>query len=429
MELTPKQQIVELVAKSNKILVLTHINPDGDALGSAIALSLALKKLDKNVTLVCQDAVPNILNFLPNTDQIQLDIQNQRDFIISINTNKVKVDKLGYKQVPEEGRLDIIITSKDGQLSQDDISIKPGTSKFDLIFVLDAPELERIGKIYDDNPDIFYEVPIINIDHHSGNDYFGRVNWVDLTATSTAEILVSLLESLGRDKPLFDSEIATALLTGVITDTGSFQHNNTTPKSFTVAAQLVAAGARQQEIIQHVFKTKPLSTLKLWGKVLSNIHEEKKYRFVWSQVSREDYQAFNAEESETSGVIDELLKTVPNIDFAMLITERRDALNVSLRSVGKGVNVAELAQVLGGGGHELAAAFQLANTDLAESKDKVLIRVKEFQAKRLGLATDLPGDDFESPKHEELDLDYDEFDSRRSESEVDEVPLDEIDVT
>lgn len=428
MELTPKQQIVELVNNSKNILILTHINPDGDALGSSLALVLALRKLGKDVVAACQDAVPSALKFLPQNNDIQADIQSQKDFIISLNTSSAKVDKLGYKQIPEGNRLDIIITSKSGEFSQSDVTVTPGTARFDLIFVLDSPELERAGKIYNNNPDVFYEVPIINIDHHGGNDYFGRVNWVDLTATSTAEILVSLLESLGRDKPLFDSEIATALLTGIITDTGSFQHNNTTPKSFTVAAQLVAAGARQQEIIQHIYKTKPLSTLKLWGKVLSNIREEKKHRFVWSQVTINDYNTFGAQESETSGVIDELLKTVPNIDFAILFSERSDGLHGSLRGVGKGVNVAEIAQKLGGGGHELAAAFQLPNTDLADSRDKILVQIKEIQAQRLGLISDMSRE-FEESRQPDNYRDYDEFDSRKSNGQVDEVPLDQIDVT
>ncbi|EKD57043.1 MAG: hypothetical protein ACD_58C00016G0002 [uncultured bacterium] len=431
MELTPKQQIVELVNNSKKILVLTHVNPDGDAIGSTLALVMGLRKLNKEVVAACQDVVPNALNFLPETSEIKSDIQNQRDFIISINTTNAKVDKLGYKQNPVENRLDIVITPKSGEFSQGDVTITPGAAKFDLIFVLDAPELERTGRIYDNNPDVFYEVPIINIDHHSGNDYFGRVNWVDLTATSTAEILVSLLESLGREKSVFDGEIATALLTGIITDTGSFQHNNTTPKSFTVAAQLVAAGARQQEIIQHIYKTKLLSTLKLWGKILSNIHEERKHRFVWSEVRIDDFRIFNAHESETSGVIDELLKTVPDIDFAILLSEKNDGLHVSLRGVGRGINVAELAQKFGGGGHELAAAFQIPGSSLADARDKILVQIKEVQAKRLGLITEaynnIPSSNTTSDNYSKS---FEDFETRNPEDQsVDEVPLDQIDVT
>lgn len=429
MELTPKQQIVELVSKSQRILILTHINPDGDALGSTLALFLALKKMGKEVVAYCQDAMPQALKFLPEINQIVNDFQSQRDFIISIDISNTKVDRLGYKQRQEENKLDIIITPKDGELSEKNITFQASSAKFDLVFVLDSSEIERVGKIYEENSNIFYEVPIVNIDHHPGNDYFGKVNWVELTATSTAEILVSFLESLGREKSLFDPEIATALLTGIITDTGSFQHGNTTPKSFTVAAQLVAAGGRQQEIVQHIFRTKPLSMLKLWGKILSNINEESKYRFVWSKVEATDYLNFKAQESETAGVVDELLKTVPNIDFALLFSERQNGFNVSLRGVDKSVNVAEIARLFNGGGHELAAAFQMPNTTFEESKDMILVRIKEFQAKRLGfLNNELNNNiDYQKPANNYSNNGYHQEDIEKTNQ--DEVPLDQIEVT
>lgn len=385
MELTPKQQIVELINNSKNILITTHINPDGDSLGSSLALAMALAKLEKNVQIASSDPVVEMLKFLPKNQDIKTNFNYSKDIIISISTSQMKIEKLGYRHLPEENKLDIIITPKSGFITQKDIFLNSGSSKFDLIFVLDAPDLERVGKIYDENTDLFYETPMVNIDHHPGNSYFGKVNWVELTATSTAEILVSLIESLGRGTNLFDAEISTCLLTGIITDTGSFQHANTTPKSFTVAAQLVAAGAHQQEIVQHIYKTKPLSTLKLWGKILSSINEEPKHRFVWSVVYKNDFLVLEAKETETAGVVDELLKTVPNIDFAMLFSEKQGGLNVNLRGVGKGVNVAEIARSFGGGGHELAAAFYLKDRDFDEAKDNILIRVKEYQAKKLGL--------------------------------------------
>ncbi len=383
MELSPKQQIVELVNKSKNILLITHVNPDGDALGSILALHEVLRVLGKNPTAVCSDTHPKVLNFLPNIEKIKNDADVSKDFIISVNTLKGKISKLGYKNYPNENKLNIIITPDTGvNLTKDDISFNYSQLKFDLVFVLDAPSEERLGSFYINNPDLFYETPIINIDHHPTNSYFGKVNWVDLTATSTSEILVSLIESLGRGKNIFSPEVATALLTGIITDTGSFQHPNTTPKSFTVAAQLVAAGGNQQQIIKHVFKTKTLSTLKIWGKVLSNIKEEKEYRFIYSSVSATDYKLFNADPSETAGVVDELLKTAPSIDFALLLTERSGNLHGSLRSASENIDVAEIAKMFGGGGHKMAAAFQVNNRSLAESEDQVIDTIKKFQLQK-----------------------------------------------
>lgn len=385
MELSAKQQIVELIKDSQKILICTHTNPDGDALGSVLALYLALKKIGKDVIVISPSPPSQAFQFLPALKEVKENFTDSKDFVISIDTSKVKVDKLGYKNFPEEKKLDITITPQQGNFSAEAVSFHQGSFKFDLIMVLDSPDLERLTTIYDQNPDLFYEIPVINIDHHPGNEHFGKINWIDLTATSTSEILVALLESLGREKSLFDPDIATALLTGIITDTGSFQHSNTTPKSFTVAAQLIAAGARQQEIIRHVYKTKALSTLKLWGKILSRVQEEKEYRFVWSEIGTADFIEAQAKENEAAGVIDELLKTAPEIDFALLLSERKDGVHGSLRGVQKGVNVAEIAKIFGGGGHEAAAAFHLSGINLVNAKEQIIGRIKRFQAKKLGL--------------------------------------------
>jgi len=382
MELTAKQQITELVRTSQKILICTHINPDGDALGSALALNLALKKMGKDITLISPDVAPKVFQFLPSLDIIKEGINGAKDFVISVDTSKIKVDKLGYKNLPEDNKLNIIITPSQGRFSSEMVTFKEGSSKFDLIIALDSSDLERLGKTYELNTDLFYEVPVVNIDHHAGNDHFGKVNWVDITATSTAEILVALLESLGRDKSLFDPDIATCLLAGLITDTGSFQNSNTTPKSFTVAAQLIAAGARQQEIIKHIYKTKPLSTLKLWGKALSNIHEEISYKFVWSALGSDDFLSSSASENEASGVVDELLKTVPSIDFALLLTEKQDGVHGSFRGVQKGVSVAEIAKLFGGGGHEMAAAFRMNGVKLPDVEASIISQVKNYQNSR-----------------------------------------------
>jgi phosphoesterase RecJ-like protein len=395
MEQTPKQQTVELVRNAKKIIVFSHHNPDGDALGSALALTLALRKLGKEVTVANSDPVPNTFKFLPAQEQIVSELATSGEFVISVNTNGIEVDKLGYKNVVEEQKLNIVIKTNKGAITQDLLTFKSSGASADLIFVLDTNDVDRLGSIYDRYTGLFYETPIINIDHHPGNDYFGKVNWIDLTATSTCEILVSLLESLStlakpagaeaaaKTPSLIDADIATLLLTGLTTDTGSFQNTNTTPKSFTVAAQLVAAGARQQEIVQHIYKTKSLSTLKLWGKILSGVQYDPTHRFLWSTVSGTDFTAFGASETETTGVVDELLKSAPNIDFALLLSEKSQGLYASLRGVNKMVSVAQIAELFGGGGHEMAAAFRIPNGSLGENESEVIEKIRAFQASRL----------------------------------------------
>ena len=379
-ELTPKQQVIETLRNSNKIILFTHKGPDGDALGSLLALQLALTKMGKEVTAVCNDITPSVFSFLPSIGLIGQDFTGSRDFIISVDISKVKADKVMYKVNGEN--LDIIITPKKGKFDKKQVSFKDGGYKYDAVVILDSPDMERIGSVYEKNAELFYELPVINIDHHAGNSHFGKINLVDLTATSTSEILVSVMEALAGDPKFIDEEIATALLTGIITDTNSFQNANTTPKSLTVAAQLVASGGRQQDIIKNIYKTKPLSTLRLWGRVLSNLHDEKDYRFVWSEIYKKDYLEVGASETESSGVVDDLLKTASGIDFALLLSEKNGDLHGSLRSTSAATSVLEIAKLFNGGGHPMAAAFQISGTSLLESSSSIIQRIREYQRER-----------------------------------------------
>jgi phosphoesterase RecJ-like protein len=375
MELSPKQQFIDLINKSVSPLILTHQRPDGDALGSLLALQMVLKKMSKQVSAICVDPVPQVFEFLPNSSEVTQEFSGTRDFVISVDAENIKPDKIYYKV--ENGKLNIVITPKSGQFTPEMVSTIDGNFKYDLIIVLDSTDPERLGISFEAHPDLFYETPVINIDHHPGNDYFGTVNIVDLTATSTSEILVSLIEALGQK---FEPDVATALLTGITTDTGSFQNANTTPKSLTIAAQLVAAGGRQQEIIRNIYKTRSLSTLKLWGIVLSNMKLETEGRFIWSAISTNDFEQAGAKEDESNGVIDELLKTASGVDFALLLSERNGGVHGSLRSVAKGVDVSAIAAIFGGGGHTVAAAFQVEDSDLNQATKKIIEKIKQNRA-------------------------------------------------
>lgn len=375
MELTPKQQVLERIKGANKILITSHKNPDGDALGSMLALLLFFKKIGKEAVVAMDEVAPEVFSFLPSFGEVSQTFTSTRDFIISVDVSSVKADKILYKV--QEGRLNIIITPKSGQFDASMVEFQGGGHHFDLVIVLDSPDLERLGSIYDKNPDIFFETPVINIDHHPGNDFFGQVNLVDLTSTSTAEILISILEALSPDKSPFDEEIATCLLTGIITDTNSFQNANTTPKSLTVSAQMVAAGARRDEIIRRIYKTRSLSTLRLWGRVLTNIHDEKGYGFVWSTLFKKDFADVEAGETESGGVIDELLKTISGANFVLLLSEKGDTVSGSLRSVEKGFDVSAIAKLFDGGGHPMAAGFEINKSTLEESSPMILQRIRE----------------------------------------------------
>ncbi len=381
MELTPKQQALERIKSAQNILLLTHKQPDGDAVGSILALTMALRKMDKQVTPVIQDPVPQVFNFLPGKEFIVTEFASGNDFIVAVNMAQTGLKKLGYKKDEESQRLLIMLTPERGQIRNEDIQFETTSYGIDLIVTLDCNSIDRLGDFYNHHTSLFYETPLVNIDHHADNEQFGTVNWVDVTATSTAEILVSLLEALGRETSLLDADIATNLLTGITTDTASFQNTSTTPKSLTVAAQLVALGARQQEIIQRIYKEHPISTLKLWGKALAKIKQRDDLHVLWTTLAKNDFEDANADETQTNGLIDNLLKTAQGVSFVFLLSEKHDGIHASFRSVEKGIPVSDIAKLLGGGGHEVAAGAEIDDT-LSGAEERVLHAIETFWEKR-----------------------------------------------
>ncbi len=379
MELTPKAQAVELIRSSQNILILTHQDPDGDALGSALALQAALKKIEKTADVAISGRLNPSLEFLPGVSTLSKKLEASSDLLLTIDTRSTGEDlRLGHKKSAEDHRVTIIISPQRGTLVPEDVTITRSGPKYDLVIVLDTADLSLLGDILADFPDLLYETPTISIDHHPTNSYFAKVNWVDMTSTSTAEMLVSLIESLGRQETLLDADIATCLLTGLITDTDSFQNMNTTPKSLTVAAQLIAAGARQQEIVEKIYRTKRFITLKLWGKILSNIQENRELRFAWATLRESEMREVGADPDESKGgLIDELLKSIANVDFVFLLSEKGEEIHGSLRSVKPSYNVAEIAKIFGGGGHVPAAGFALNGT-LDQQEEQIIRKITEF---------------------------------------------------
>lgn len=379
MELTPKAQAVELIRSSQNILILTHQDPDGDALGSALALQAALKKIEKTADVAISGRLNPSLEFLPGVSALSKKLEASSDLLLTIDTRSTGEDlRLGHKKSAEDHRVTIIISPQRGTLVPEDVTITRSGPKYDLVIVLDTADLSLLGDILADFPDLLYETPTISIDHHPTNSYFAKVNWVDMTSTSTAEMLVSLIESLGRQETLLDADIATCLLTGLITDTDSFQNMNTTPKSLTVAAQLIAAGARQQEIVEKIYRTKRFITLKLWGKILSNIQENRELRFAWATLRESEMREVGADPDESKGgLIDELLKSIANVDFVFLLSEKGEEIHGSLRSVKPSYNVAEIAKLFGGGGHVPAAGFALNGT-LDQQEEQIIRKITEF---------------------------------------------------
>lgn len=395
MASTTEQQALELIKRSEKILILPSSPPDGDSLGSAIALYLALNKVGKSATVVCNDPIPEVLQFLPNIKIVGNKLVSNNDFIISICKENIDIEEI--KSSIEDDKINIIITPKNGQLSDNDISFTSGQASYDLIITVDCAELGQLRSVYDNHTQMFHQVPIINIDHHISNNHFGKLNLVDIMAASTTELLLPLFKHLEKEfgQKILDEDIATLLLTGIITDTGSFQNANTTPRSFERASELIAYGARQQEIIQYVYKTKQLSQLKLWGRVLSKIQTDHDHRIVWSTVSQQDFKDTNSSEDETGDIIDELMTNAPGAEIVILMKEKSDGtVGVSIRTTSGSIDGSKIAEQFGGGGHTQAAGCRINDLSLVEAEYQVITAAKAFQKQRLNLQEDPK----ESPK-------------------------------
>jgi bifunctional oligoribonuclease and PAP phosphatase NrnA len=380
---TTQKHIIDLIKRSQRILILPSSPPDGDSLGSAIALYMCLKKLGKELTIICNDPIPEVFDFLPNIKMVGSKISSTNDFVITLDIKRTKIQEI--QTVKENDQVHIIITPKDGHLSENDITFNKGSVAYDLIITVDCAELSQLRGVYDSHIELFNQIPVVNIDHHVSNTHFGKINYVDIMASSTTELILPLLEELTKEEgiDLIDEDIATLLLTGIITDTGSFQNANTTPRAFEKASELIAYGARQQEIIQFIYKTKQLSQLKLWGRVLSKIQTDDKHRIVWSVVSQQDFRDTGSNEDETGDIIDELMTNAPGAELIILIKEKKDNISVSVRTTTPAVDAAKLAETFGGGGHTQAAGFRIMDMDLREAEFAIVEKAKDFQSERL----------------------------------------------
>jgi hypothetical protein len=255
MDLTPKQQTSEAIRQSESILILTGQNPSIDQVTAVLSLAMILRKFGKKVSALISDPTPQQLSFL---DQSGLDknLSGLRDFILKVDVTKSEVDKLRYEV--EGSKLHVYITPSKGGFAPSDVTFDYGDFQYDLAIVLGVPSRSRIDRIYADHQGIFATIPLINIDFHRSSENYGAVNLIEPNASSLCEILVASSESLQTG--LIDADIATVMLTGLMASTDRFTATHTTSKSLTVAAQLMAAGARQQAVVKALYRSNERDT-------------------------------------------------------------------------------------------------------------------------------------------------------------------------
>lgn len=387
-----QQDILSILKKANHVLVFPSSPLDCDSIGSALALYLSLKKLGKKVTIVAEETVPASYNFLPEISAVSHELNFVRDFIVTIDCRGEAPGNVRHEI--QGNKINIIVTPAKGAISKDSVAFSQGPVPYDCIVTVDAADVSQFGKMYENFTELWNLVPVINIDHHASNAGFGKINHVDIMAPSASTMVLPLIEELGPN--LMDADIATLILAGLITDTGSFQNPNTTPDAFSIAAKLIGYGARQQEIIRNIYKTKKLSTLRLWGRTLTKLQYDESLHLVWSVLTAKDFAEIGGSPDETEGVIDELMSNAPGAEIIFLLKEKGPMeTGGSIRTLTPTIDASKLAALFGGGGHMQAAGFKMQKS-ITEAEQTVVAALKDFQQKRLGI-TETPPARLSSP--------------------------------
>lgn len=323
MKLTDYHQIKDILKKAKSVLVVGHVNPDVDSLGSQLALYHALKKIGKKTDAMSQSRVPKICRYLPGSKEIKTAYLN--------------------------GKV------------------------FDVVFTVDTPVLGRLGK--DLAVVAKQSKNLINIDHHVSNVRFGTVNLVDETACASGEIVYELIQSLGIE---LDADIAKCLYASILTDTGSFRFQNTTALTHEMAAQMIQAGASSEEASKNIYGGFSLPRIRLLYQVLSTLETAFEGKAGFLVIERKFYAATRTKREDTEGLI-EYARSVEGVMISVIFDEQEEGkcVKISFRSNSARYDVNALAGRFGGGGHTYAAGA-LIEGRLADVKKRVVLEIGKF---------------------------------------------------
>lgn len=311
-------QAISLIRERKTPLICLPKDASSDAIAGGLGLFMSLEKMKKRAKVVSPGFVlPPSHSFLPRSEEILTDVAALRKFIISVDTSQAPLEELSYEISGKH--LNIFLTPKRGFYEANQVTTNAGGFTFDLIITIDAPNFESLGPLFDENREFFYHTPVINIDHNPANERFGHIALVDVTSSSTAEIIFELLEA-SKEKVL-DEYVATALLTGMISKTKSFQSSSVTPRSLAIASHLVSSGARRDDIIKNLYQTKSLPVLKLWGRALMRLQSSHHQRFVWTELNSEDLKRSGALLRDVPGVIDELIANTAGAEIILVLAD------------------------------------------------------------------------------------------------------------
>lgn len=307
------QEVINAIKKAKTVMILTHTDPDGDAIGSMAAMYLVLKGMGKKAAMHCRDAVPEIYKFLPASGKVKSSLKGRYDLAIVVDCG-------------DEKRVDNGI---------------------------------RLRALAD---------KVINIDHHPDNTKFGDINLIE-KISSVSEILFKLFRNM---KVKISRDIAACLYVGLMTDTGNFRYDYTTADSLDIAASLARAGAKISRIAMAVYETKTISSVRILGAALYRLETSLSGNVAWTILPKQLMDSLGAKSEDLTGLVDQI-RSIKGVEVAILFREEDDGIKVNFRSKFT-VNVSDIAKKLGGGGH-IRASGVIMQGKLEDVKEKVLAEV------------------------------------------------------
>ncbi|MDP3997496.1 MAG: DHH family phosphoesterase [bacterium] len=335
MSLPELKQAYSLISQASHILLIVPQRASFDAISSMIALYLVLQSTkEDHVDEVSPQHVPTALQFLPGSSQVAMAPRKQSEIVLDI-AGPTAIGAV--RSQPLQGGLRIHLSLPDNvDINKDQLEVSVRSLPYDLVITFGATDLEALGPVFAANADFFYNTPVINIDHRAANEHFGTVNLVDITAGSTAEVAYDLITTF-PDNPI-DDGVATALYAGIVSGTDSFQKPSTTPRSFQAAARLMEADADRESVIQHIIKTKPLSLLKLTGRLYARLRYDEHIQLFWSLVRPKDFTDSDASTADLPRAMYELANNIAGFHAAFVLSEneQHDQYKVFLL-LGKGL--------------------------------------------------------------------------------------------
>jgi len=316
----PPSEILAILARSEKVLLATHIYPDGDALGSQLALGMVLEAMGKEVVLYGDEPVSHLYDFLPGCDRL--------------------------------------------------VTSLPAASGFSCAVSVDCADPQRLGSTHEQ---LLAHKPFIMIDHHLGHQPFGDLQWVDPGRSATGEMVYDLAVALGAE---ISPEAAFCLYTALVSDTGSFMYPATSAHTLEVASALVSLGVKPAEVAGRLFDNYTVNRLHLLRLVLDSLELFGRERIAVIRATREMFALTGTVPADTENFINYPRSLAP-VKVAAFIKESRDnVISVSLRSKGKDCDVAKVAGEFGGGGHRNAAGFKLRSGEVEKVKAELLARLE-----------------------------------------------------